>query len=115
LDEFSFKSTVFKGGIAVGIRKSVWPYLLGFFEFRSSQAERDIVIKEKRIEYDAYKARWKDHFNMKEEDDEDFNPYVPFCVFFALEDPIISHLCWLDCEVMRVLPCVSNDTLHRPL
>ena len=60
MDAFYQYEYHYKGGIERGMRKSIWPYLLGYHQFRSSASEREIVIKERRIEYAALKARWKD-------------------------------------------------------
>jgi len=68
LNEAGFKSKVFKGGIAASARKLVWPYLLGYFDFQSTYREREVVLKERRIEYAALKARWKQDLRLYEEE-----------------------------------------------
>lgn len=64
LDESGFKKTVFRGGIDTDVRKLAWPFLMGYYDFQSSYTEREIIIKEKRIEYAAMKERWQEELGV---------------------------------------------------
>ncbi|KAL2524896.1 Ypt/Rab-GAP domain of gyp1p superfamily protein [Abeliophyllum distichum] len=39
------------GGVEPSIRAEVWPFLLGFYDVKSSQKERDVIRAQKRKEY----------------------------------------------------------------
>ncbi|KAL2547582.1 Ypt/Rab-GAP domain of gyp1p superfamily protein [Forsythia ovata] len=39
------------GGVEPSIRAEVWPFLLGFYDVKSSQKERDAIVAQKRKEY----------------------------------------------------------------
>lgn len=53
------KERVFYGGVENDIRNEVWKYLLGYYPHNSTYAEREILIQEKKKEYEALKVQWK--------------------------------------------------------
>jgi len=40
------------------IRVTVWKFLLGFFPFDSTEAEREFLREERRAEYEVLKKQW---------------------------------------------------------
>ncbi|KAF5358185.1 hypothetical protein D9756_001622 [Leucocoprinus leucothites] len=55
-----FKREVFRRGISEknGLRKKVWPFLLGVFEWESSAIEREKIWQRKRQQYQEVKDTW---------------------------------------------------------
>lgn len=49
---------IFLGGIEDNLRSTVWPFLLGFFEWDSSSEQRNQTRLRKRAEYEALKRKW---------------------------------------------------------
>jgi hypothetical protein len=56
------RQLVFSGGVDPSLRSEVWKYLLGYFPFETTFLEREVIRKERRVEYEALKARWKEVF-----------------------------------------------------
>ncbi|KAG2375304.1 hypothetical protein C9374_009927 [Naegleria lovaniensis] len=60
ISKFEFlKERIFYGGIENDIRSEVWKFLLGYYPHNSTYAEREILIPEKKKEYEALKIQWK--------------------------------------------------------
>jgi len=57
-DVNTLRKHVFYGGIADEIRGQVWKYLVGYYDFKSTTAERKKLDEEKRREYFQYKQQW---------------------------------------------------------
>ncbi|XP_071494436.1 TBC1 domain family member 16-like [Diadema antillarum] len=51
-DVFGLRKMVFFGGVDEYLRKSVWPFLLGFYAFDSTMEERNALRGQKRLEYE---------------------------------------------------------------
>ncbi|CAH1801547.1 unnamed protein product [Owenia fusiformis] len=49
---------VYHGGCSHGIRSQVWPYLLGHYEFGSTQEARDSLDHELHTEYEVTMSEW---------------------------------------------------------
>lgn len=51
---------VFAGGVDVGVRRAVWAFLLGVYDWASDAQEREEVAARGREEYAAMKRRWRE-------------------------------------------------------
>jgi TBC1 domain family member 15 len=95
--ESSLRKAIFQGGVAPEVRKEVWKYLFGFYPFHATNLEREIIRKEKRVEYNALKAHWKQVLEP--------NTASPFEMNFELdgeEDPqMIFMKMQADCNARR--------------
>jgi len=56
--EREIRRIIFYGGIEPSLRKEVWKYLVGYYPFGSSYAEREFLLHTKREEYKIYRAQW---------------------------------------------------------
>ena len=67
------KERIFHGGCDSedGVRRKIWPFLLGIFDWHSSKAERQGVLTDRREEYVRLKARWWDRVNSSSNHSED--------------------------------------------
>ncbi|XP_051138212.1 rab GTPase-activating protein 22-like [Andrographis paniculata] len=55
-----FLKKVRSGGVDPSIRAEVWPFLLGVYDLASSKDERDIIISQKRKEYEKLRRQcWR--------------------------------------------------------
>jgi len=52
------KKEIFFGCVSPELRVIVWKFLLGYFPFDSTEAEREEIVKEKRESYQIYKRQW---------------------------------------------------------
>ena len=59
LDHKELLHKIFKGGIDHNIRSEVWKFLLGYFDFESSGAERETQRKAKVDDYFRMKTQWR--------------------------------------------------------
>lgn len=46
-------------GLTYNVRKEAWKFLLGYFPWDSTEADRVRILREKRDEYEIYKNQWK--------------------------------------------------------
>ncbi|PXF46327.1 TBC1 domain family member 15 [Gracilariopsis chorda] len=53
------RRAVFAGGVECDARSAVWPFLLGFYDWKSSAAERLNLLETKEAEYKALKSKWQ--------------------------------------------------------
>ncbi|KAI8995161.1 rab-GTPase-TBC domain-containing protein [Gaertneriomyces semiglobifer] len=53
------KRRIFEGGVEHDIRMDVWKYLVGVFEWNSTEAERERLLSDKKEEYFKIKAQWQ--------------------------------------------------------
>ncbi|XP_060640760.2 small G protein signaling modulator 1 [Anolis sagrei] len=58
INESELLRLVYFGGVQHEIRKSVWPFLLGHYQFRMSEAERREVDLQTRSAYEQTMAEW---------------------------------------------------------
>uniref|UniRef100_A0A1B6D4D2 Rab-GAP TBC domain-containing protein n=2 Tax=Clastoptera arizonana TaxID=38151 RepID=A0A1B6D4D2_9HEMI len=56
-DDLPLRKGIFLGGLAAGLRKIVWPFLLHCYSFQSTQEERDHISKIRRHEYQQLTSR----------------------------------------------------------
>lgn len=54
-----FKERVFSSGIEAGLRQTAWKFLLGFYLYDSTLAERKALLTAKRAEYARMKSQWR--------------------------------------------------------
>ncbi|CAM6103717.1 unnamed protein product [Calypogeia fissa] len=59
VDPKALKKRIFHGGLEPGLRPQVWKFLLGYFLFDSTYAEREVLVMQKREEYAVLKAQWQ--------------------------------------------------------
>lgn len=57
--EQEFRARVFAGGIEPSLRREVWKYLLGYFQFNATDIERMEHQKMRSDQYDVMKKQWK--------------------------------------------------------
>ncbi|XP_030843900.1 TBC1 domain family member 15 isoform X1 [Strongylocentrotus purpuratus] len=50
---------IFRGGLAPSLRKEVWKFLLRYYPWNSTRAERQALRRKKEDEYFCMKAQWK--------------------------------------------------------
>ncbi|CAN8252709.1 unnamed protein product [Cochlearia groenlandica] len=55
----ALRERVFYGGIEHQLRKEVWPFLLGYYAYDSTYAEREYLRSVKKMEYSTLKQQWK--------------------------------------------------------
>jgi len=54
-----FKERVFSNGIEPSLRQTAWKFLLGFYSYDSTLAERRAQLASKRAEYARMKSQWR--------------------------------------------------------
>ncbi|GAB4832834.1 hypothetical protein Ancab_006849 [Ancistrocladus abbreviatus] len=59
VDPKALKQRIFYGGLEHGLRKEIWPILLGYHEYNSTYAERAYLRSEKKQEYKSIKSQWQ--------------------------------------------------------
>ncbi|KAG0144875.1 hypothetical protein CROQUDRAFT_46662 [Cronartium quercuum f. sp. fusiforme G11] len=67
LNQLECKKRIFQRGLALSARQSVWPYLLGIYDWESDKKERELKLKLLREEYKRLKDGWEnDDSGLKE-------------------------------------------------
>ncbi|KAI3805395.1 hypothetical protein L1987_27741 [Smallanthus sonchifolius] len=59
VDPDAFRKRIFYGGGEDNLRKEVWPFLLGYYSYDSTYAEREYVVSAKKSEYETIKNQWQ--------------------------------------------------------
>ncbi|XP_076929727.1 uncharacterized protein LOC143594262 isoform X2 [Bidens hawaiensis] len=59
VDSNALKKRIFYGGVEHNLRKEVWPFLLGYYSYDSTYAERQYALSVKKAEYETIKNQWK--------------------------------------------------------
>ena len=59
LDQKELLQKIFKGGVEHNVRSEVWKFLLDYYDFQSSAAEREISRKAKVDDYFRMKTQWR--------------------------------------------------------
>lgn len=50
-DELTLRRDIFFGGLDTSLRQHVWPFLLDYFPFESTYEERDLIRRQRHVEY----------------------------------------------------------------
>ncbi|KAH0451752.1 hypothetical protein IEQ34_019051 [Dendrobium chrysotoxum] len=50
---------IFYGGLEHELRKEVWKFLLGYYEYESTYAEREYLESVRKLDYETIKSQWK--------------------------------------------------------
>ncbi|KAL8223149.1 hypothetical protein R6Q57_020548 [Mikania cordata] len=59
VDPDALRRRIFYGGVEDNLRKEVWPFLLGYYSYDSTYAEREYVMSVRKLEYETTKNQWK--------------------------------------------------------
>ncbi|XP_009363991.2 TBC1 domain family member 15 [Pyrus x bretschneideri] len=59
IDSEAFRKRIFYGGVEHKLRKEVWPFLLGYHAFDSTDAEREYLRAVKKSEFETIKMQWQ--------------------------------------------------------
>ncbi|KAK8953813.1 hypothetical protein KSP39_PZI002596 [Platanthera zijinensis] len=59
LDSKALRKRIFYGGVEIDLRKEVWRFLLGYYDYDSTFAEREYLDSMKKLEYESLKSQWK--------------------------------------------------------
>ncbi|KAG0480031.1 hypothetical protein HPP92_010889 [Vanilla planifolia] len=59
MDSKALRKRIFYGGVEHKLRKEVWKFLLGLYEYDSTYAEREFYQSVKKTEYETIKSQWK--------------------------------------------------------
>jgi len=59
VDPKALKKLVFYGGVEPDLRPELWKFLLGYYKFDSTYAEREYLVASKREEYRVLQMQWK--------------------------------------------------------
>ncbi|GAV85983.1 RabGAP-TBC domain-containing protein/DUF3548 domain-containing protein [Cephalotus follicularis] len=59
VDSKDFKKRIFYGGVEHKLRTKVWPFLLGYYAYDSTYAERAYLRSTKKSEYETIKFQWQ--------------------------------------------------------
>lgn len=57
-DPVVMRQAIFAGGVEGKARYQVWPFILGFYPWNSSQAERSHIAHQRKSDYDVLKEKW---------------------------------------------------------
>uniref|UniRef100_A0A2P2MEV4 TBC1 domain family member 15 n=1 Tax=Rhizophora mucronata TaxID=61149 RepID=A0A2P2MEV4_RHIMU len=59
VDSKSLRKRIFYGGVEHSLRREVWMFLLGYYAYDSTYAEREYLRSMKRLEYETIKQQWQ--------------------------------------------------------
>ncbi|KAK1418467.1 hypothetical protein QVD17_27612 [Tagetes erecta] len=59
VDPTALKKRIFYGGVDHNLRKEVWAFLLGYYSYDSTYAEREYFVSVKKSEYETIKNQWQ--------------------------------------------------------
>ncbi|KAL9224437.1 hypothetical protein vseg_000467 [Gypsophila vaccaria] len=62
VDSKALRKRIFYGGVAHELRKEVWPFLLGYYDYNSTYAEREYLRTVKKQDYEIIKLQWQSIF-----------------------------------------------------
>ncbi|CAH1995219.1 unnamed protein product [Acanthoscelides obtectus] len=71
-DVENIKTFVFRGGITPSLRKEVWKFLLDYYPWTSTEAERRALVRSKTDEYYAMKLQWRSISKVQEDNFSDY-------------------------------------------
>ncbi|XP_074269156.1 uncharacterized protein LOC141592405 isoform X4 [Silene latifolia] len=81
VDSKALRKRIFYGGIVHELRDEVWPFLLGYYDYNSTYAEREYLRSVRKQDYEIIKLQWQSIFNSDE----------PCCVLCVVLTPFTSH------------------------
>lgn len=68
-DAVVMKQAIFSGGIAAGARRVIWPFVLGFYGWDTSENQREELLEKAKLSYETLKGKWQSlQSSAKEED-----------------------------------------------
>ncbi|ONH98390.1 hypothetical protein PRUPE_7G247700 [Prunus persica] len=59
MDSEALRKRIFYGGVEHELRKEVWPFLLGYHAYDSTEAEREYLRAVKKSEFETIKKQWQ--------------------------------------------------------
>ncbi|BBH08513.1 RabGAP/TBC domain-containing protein, partial [Prunus dulcis] len=59
MDSEALRKRIFYGGVEHELRKEVWPFLLGYHAYDSTEAEREYLRAFKKSEFETIKKQWQ--------------------------------------------------------
>ncbi|ONK78949.1 uncharacterized protein A4U43_C01F1330 [Asparagus officinalis] len=59
VDSKALRKRIFYGGVEHGLRKEIWKFLLGYYAYDSTFAEREYLAAVKKLEYETIKSQWQ--------------------------------------------------------
>ncbi|XP_020589006.1 TBC1 domain family member 15 [Phalaenopsis equestris] len=59
MDSKALIKRIFYGGLEHKLRKEVWKFLLGYYEYESTYAEREYLELVRKTDYETIKSQWK--------------------------------------------------------
>ncbi|BFG40133.1 hypothetical protein CerSpe_264070 [Prunus speciosa] len=59
MDSEALRKRIFYGGVEHELRKEVWPFLLGYHAYDSTEAEREYLRAVKKSEFETIKRQWQ--------------------------------------------------------
>ncbi|KAK4257419.1 hypothetical protein QN277_007012 [Acacia crassicarpa] len=59
IDSEALRKRIFYGGLDHELRKKVWGFLLGYYSYDSTYAEREFLKSVKKSEYETIKSQWQ--------------------------------------------------------
>ncbi|XP_075509805.1 uncharacterized protein LOC142546152 [Primulina tabacum] len=59
MDSQALRKRIFYGGVEHNMRKEVWTFLLGYYSYDSTYAEREYLTSIKKTEYERIKKQWQ--------------------------------------------------------
>ncbi|KAK9715171.1 hypothetical protein RND81_06G147500 [Saponaria officinalis] len=62
VDSKALRKRIFYGGVAHELRKEVWPFLLGYYDYNSTYAEREYLRSVRKQDYEIIKLQWQSIF-----------------------------------------------------
>ncbi|XP_074274007.1 uncharacterized protein LOC141597441 [Silene latifolia] len=62
VDSKALKKRIFYGGVVHELRKEVWPFLLGYYDYNSTYAEREYLRSMRKQDYEIIKLQWQSIF-----------------------------------------------------
>ncbi|XP_021760760.1 TBC1 domain family member 15-like isoform X2 [Chenopodium quinoa] len=59
VDSIELRKRIFYGGVVHELRKEVWPFLLGCYDYNSTYAEREYLRSVRKQDYEIIKLQWQ--------------------------------------------------------
>eukprot|EP00177_Eucheuma_denticulatum_P001573 GFKZ01002811.1.p1 GENE.GFKZ01002811.1~~GFKZ01002811.1.p1 ORF type:complete len:651 (+),score=117.44 GFKZ01002811.1:114-2066(+) len=106
------KQAIFAGGVDDDIREQVWPFLLDFYPWESSQEQRDTIAKEREADYMRLKEKWMDLRESARAEDTASLEKNPDAISVDRRKRVsITHASYLETEEQIAKDIVRTDRL----